>query len=236
MAIDDLPLPVVNFLNVIGVPWPYVNEDQVTHFATLVRQFSTAVETTHQDATKAVTSISQAHTAASTEQMLNGWEKLSGQHVTEILDGCAVLADALDVAAGYIVAQKAEAIATLIGMAAAFVADQAAAVVTFGLSEAAVPLIIEGAEKIVDSLVMDLQQYIIGKVIEAAAKPLFAKVEAALSGLDWSQSGVAAAGKGSGFALDPATVRAQTAVLRGHAADMRTHAATFASGVRGLGF
>jgi hypothetical protein len=24
MAVDDLPLPVVNFLNVIGVPWPYV--------------------------------------------------------------------------------------------------------------------------------------------------------------------------------------------------------------------
>lgn len=32
MAIDDLPLPVVNFLNAIGVPWPYINEDQVTEF------------------------------------------------------------------------------------------------------------------------------------------------------------------------------------------------------------
>lgn len=29
MAIDDLPLPVVNFLYVIGVPWPYVKEDTV---------------------------------------------------------------------------------------------------------------------------------------------------------------------------------------------------------------
>ncbi|HEV2346688.1 MAG TPA: hypothetical protein VGS97_21485 [Actinocrinis sp.] len=26
MAVDDLPLPVVNFLNVIGVEWPYLNE------------------------------------------------------------------------------------------------------------------------------------------------------------------------------------------------------------------
>jgi hypothetical protein len=45
MAIDDLPLPVVNFLNVIGVPWPYVNEDTVTQFATLVREFRQAVQT-----------------------------------------------------------------------------------------------------------------------------------------------------------------------------------------------
>lgn len=46
MAIDDLPMPVVTFLNAIGVPWPYINEDQVTHFATLMRQFGTAVQAT----------------------------------------------------------------------------------------------------------------------------------------------------------------------------------------------
>jgi hypothetical protein len=43
VAIDDLPLPVVNFLNVIGVPWPYVNEDTVMQFASLVREFRQAV-------------------------------------------------------------------------------------------------------------------------------------------------------------------------------------------------
>jgi hypothetical protein len=37
MAIDDLPLPVVNFLNVIGVPWPYLNEATVSQFASLQR-------------------------------------------------------------------------------------------------------------------------------------------------------------------------------------------------------
>jgi hypothetical protein len=35
MAIDDLPLPVVNFLNVLGVPWPYINEQTVWQFASL---------------------------------------------------------------------------------------------------------------------------------------------------------------------------------------------------------
>lgn len=235
MAIDDLPLPVVNFLNVIGVEWPYINEDQLMEFATLVREFSTAVGTTHQDATTALATIGRAYQSAASETMLNGWKRLSATYVTEILDGCAVLADALDGAAGYIVAQKVEAIATLIGMAAAFVADQAAAAVTFGIAEAAVPLIVEGAEKLVDSLIMDLEQYIIGEVMEAAAKPLFAKIEAALTGLDWSKSGANPV-ESTGFELDAPTTRAQALLLRQHAATMRQHAATFAAGVQGLNF
>jgi hypothetical protein len=235
VAIDDLPGPVVNFLNVIGVPWPYINEDTVTQFATLAREFGQAVRTTHNDATQAVAGIAKAHQGASTDRMTSGWATMSTQHVDELVTACGVLADALDVAAGYIVAQKVEAIATLVGMAAAFVADQAASVATLGLAEAAVPVIIEGAQRLVKSLVMDLQQYIIGQVIEAAAKPLFAKVEAAMAGLDWSQSG-SAGGPSNGFSVEVAAVRAQTAALRTHAATMRTHGANFQQGVRGLSF
>lgn len=236
MAIDDLPLPVVNFLNAIGVPWPYLNEDTVWQFASLVRGFGQAVQNTHQDATDSVTAIAEAHKAVSTEVMKSGWAKLSGQHVDEIVTGCGVLADALDAAGGYIVAQKAEAVAELVGMAAAFVADQAAAVVTFGLSEAALPLIEETAARLVESLEADLQQYIAGQVIEAAAKPLFAKVEAALSGLDWSQSGAGSGGQGAGFSVYPSEVKAQTTALRGHAATLRSHGASASGQVRGLKF
>lgn len=236
MAIDDLPGPVVNFLNVIGVPWPYIDEDTVMKFASLTREFGTAVQTTHQDATQAVSGIAQAHQGASTQKMQSGWSTMSQQHVDELVAGCQVVAGALDVAAGYIVAQKVEAIATLIGMAAAFVADQAAAVATFGIAEAAVPLIIEGAERLVKSLIMDLQQYIVGQVIEAAAKPLFAKVEQAMAGLDWSKSGGAPGGQSGGFSIDPAAVRTQTAALRQHATTMRQHGQNFQQGVRGLNF
>jgi hypothetical protein len=236
MAIDDLPLPVVNFLNAIGVPWPYLNEDTVWQFSGLMRQFGQAVQTTHQDATDAVTGIAEAHQAQSTEMMTSGWSKLSAQHVDEIVTGCGVLADALDAAGGYIVAQKGEAIAELVGMAAAFVADQAAALVTFGLSEAALPLIEEAAAKLVESLEADLQQYIAGQVIEAAAKPLFAKIDQALAGLDWSQSGVSPGAASAGFSVYPSVVRTHTTALRGHAATMRSHGATSAEQVRGLKF
>lgn len=237
MAVDDLPMPVVNFLNVIGVPWPYIDEDAVAQFAKVVREFAQAVENTHRDATDAIARIAEAHQGSSTEAMSSGWSRMSAQHVHEVIDACHVLADALDGVAGYIVAQKLEAVGVLVAMAASFVADQAAAVATAGIAEAAVPLIIEGAERVVKSLVMDLEQHVIGSVVEAGAKPLFGKVEAAMSGLDWSGSGGAAPGDGGrGFSIDPAGVRAQTAVLRTHAATMRAHGDDFVAAVGRLGF
>jgi hypothetical protein len=73
VAIDDLPLPVVSFLNVIGVPWPYLNEDTVSEFASLVRQFRAAVATTHEDATEAVVAITRTHVAP-----CRPWELVGG--------------------------------------------------------------------------------------------------------------------------------------------------------------
>jgi uncharacterized protein YukE len=235
VAIDDLPGPVVTFLNVIGVEWPYINEDSVMQFASLVGEFARAVQTTHQDATAAIQGIAQGYQGTSTRKLSSGWQELSAQHVTELVDGCAVLADALEVAAGYIVAQKVAAIAELVGMAAAFVADQAAAVATFGIAEAAVPVIIAAGRKLMESLVQDLEQYIIGQVVEAAAKPLFAKVAEAMAGLDWSKT-TSAGSESTGFSLDEQLVRAHTAALRQHAQTFRSHAVTLQQGVRGLSF
>jgi len=235
MAIDDLPLPVVNLLNVIGVPWPYINENTVWQFAALVRAFRQAVINTHRNATEAVHKIAKAHRSASSEAMTSGWANLTASQVDEITAGCTVLADALDAAGGYIVAQKAIAIADLVGLAAAFFADQAAAFVTFGVSEAALPLIDEAARVIVKSLEIDLTQYIAGRVIEEAAKPLLAKVKDFLSGLDWSQSG-GKSGPQPGLSVDPAAVATEAVVLRQQAAALRAQAQDLAAQVRALKF
>jgi hypothetical protein len=161
VAVDDLPTPVVNFLNVIGVPWPYIDEDAVGRFAKVVREFAQAVENTHRDASDAISRIADAHQGSSTEAMSFGWSRMSAQHVHEVIDACHVLADALDGAAGYIVAQKLEAVGVL----------------------------------------------------------------------------VATSGDGcQGFSVDPAGVRAQTAVLRARAATMRAHGDDFAAAVGRLGF
>lgn len=236
LAIDDLPGPVVNLLNVLGIPWPYISESAVSEFAGLTRRFGQAVETTHQDGTKAVSGVAAAYRSTASDTMVSGWEKLSSRHVAEIQDGCEVLAAALDAAAGYILLQKGEAVAELIGMAAAFVGAQATAIETAGISEAAVPLIIKGAEKIVASLIADLQQYLLSRVVEAGLKPLMGKVEDALAGLDWSQSGADAAGRGTELELDAPGALTHAQALDQYATEMRGHAQTFAAGIRKLSF
>ncbi len=236
MAADDLPGPVVTFLNVIGIDWPYLSEDQVRQFATLVREFGQAVEQTHQDATMAVRNIAEAYQGTSTRALNSGWAHLSTQHVDEIVEGCRILAEALDLGADFVIAQKAAAVLELIGMASAFVADQAAAALTFGIAEAGAPLIIEGAKVLLETLKQQIIQYLVGEIVEAAAKPLFAKVEQALSGLDWSNAPGGEPGAGGGFSIDQAAVASHTAVLRGHSETMRGHAEKFRSGLGGLSF
>ena len=236
MAVDDLPMPVVNFLNVIGVEWPYINEDSISQFASLVREFGQAVERTHQDATATVAKIAEAHQGASTRQMVSGWAELSSRHVTEIVDGSVIVADALEAWAGYIVVQKLEAIAQLVEMAVEFFADQAASVATFGIAEAALPLIIEAGQKVGQSLIQDLEQYVLGKVIEAALKPFMAKVQSLLSGLDWGTTSPLGSGVGESFSVNETEVRAQLSILQGHAETMAAHGQTLKNGLGGLSF
>ena len=236
MAVDDLPGPVVNFLNIIGIDWPYINEDSLHQFATLVREFKTAVEQTHQDATQVVAKIAQAHQGASTEQMSSGWAELSNRHVTEILDASSVVADALDAWAVFVVAQKIEAIGQLIELATGYFAAIAAAPETFGASLAALPGLEEIGQTLGNTLLQSLEQYALGEVMEAALKPFLAKFEALMSGLDWSQTSKAGSGPGSGFSIDEAEVRTQISVMRGHVETMKSHGATLKNGIAGLSF
>ena len=238
MAVDDLPMPVVNFLNVIGASsGPYVNEDSIYQFATLVREFGQAVERTHQDATATVSKIAEAASGRiDARQMVSGWAELSSRHVTEIVEGSGIVADALEAWAGYIVAQKLEAIGQLVEMAVEFLADQAASVFTLSLAEGALPLIILAGQKVGQSLIQDLEQYVLGEVIEAALKPFMAKVQSLLSDLDWGNTSAAGSGVGEGFSVDEGEVRTQLSILRAHSETMTGHGQTLRQGLAGLSF
>jgi uncharacterized protein YukE len=235
MAIE-LPGEVVSFLQFIGVNWPNVNEDKVREFAAHVREFAQNVDDTHQDSTATVKRLGQVYQGASYEALLAKWAQLSNSHMNELVEACHTVATALDVAADVIVAMKGEAIAELVVLAATFVADQAAAVATLGLAEAAEVLVVEAAEKLMDFLEQQLEQYIIGQVIEAAMDPLVDVVGRAVSGLVFrtteSALGVSAGGGstgavGEGFSVDPEQMHAHAELMRGHAKTVASHAEAF---------
>jgi uncharacterized protein YukE len=236
----ELPQPVVDFLQVIGINWPQVNEDKVREFATHVREFASNIEDTHGQVNSALQDVGQAYQGKSYDMLISKWAALSQNHMTELLDACKVVAVALEGAADAIIGLKVEAIAELVVLAATFVADQAAAVVTFGLSEAALPLIEEAAEKLVDFLTQQLIQEIVGKVVEAALNPLLELVQKAASGMTFSAledaMGVGGGSGGSGFSMDPDQVVSHSARFGEYADTVTQHAQTFATNVSGLSF
>ena len=234
----DPPAEVVQFLNFIGIDWPQVDEDQVRDLASHVRTFAGNVEGTHQDATSTVSAMSQSYQGSSYEALVRSWADLSSQHLTELTQACDVLSTALDVAADFIVAQKGVAIAELVVMAVAFVADQAAAVATLGLAEAALVAVEEAGKKLCQFLEDQLTQYIVGKVIDAAVTPLIGVIEKAVEGFTFQAASTAAAAGSAAdsFRMDPDALRQQANELLTHADTMNQHAETFTSAVSALSF
>jgi uncharacterized protein YukE len=240
----ELPGDVVSFLQFIGINWPTVNEDKVREFASHVRDFASKVDETHQDSTATVKKLADVYQGVSYDALLTKWSQLSTSHMTELVNACHTVATALDAAADVIVAMKGEAIAELIALAASFVADQAAAVATLGLAEAAEALIVEAAEKAVDYLEQQLEQYIIGEVIEAAVNPLIDVVGRAVTGLVFQAAESALGvtvdtggdGAGTGFSLHPQQLQSRAQLMHGHADTVASHAAEFKAKVAGVSF
>ncbi|MEZ0065302.1 uncharacterized protein YukE [Streptacidiphilus sp. MAP12-20] len=239
MAIE-LPGEVVSFLQFIGVNWPQINEDKVREFASHVREFAHNIEDTHQQATSTVQAMNQHYQGNSYELLVSKWAHLSQGHMGELLNACHVLADALDVGADYIVAMKLDCIAELTALAVSFVADQAAAVATFGLAEAAMALIVKAAETAVDFMEQQLIQYIIAQIVEAALTPLLGVVEKAVAGMSYSaledMLGVTGNGPGDGFMIHPDNLRTHAQLFAVHAETVQGHAQALTGKLAGMSF
>lgn len=128
-----------------------------------------------------------------------------------------------------------------------FVADQAAAVATFGLAEAALAAIELAARKAIEFLEQQLEQYILMQVIELGFKALQPIIQRALDGFVFqaasaalgvpSGAGGAAGGAiGSGFQVIPDELRSHAQVLHGHADTVASHAQVLTGKLTGVSF
>jgi uncharacterized protein YukE len=234
----ELPGPVVDFLSVIGINWPNVDEDKVREFASHVRDFAGSLESTHQAATTTIQNMQEHYQGGSYDQLVAAWSQMSSSHMQDLQDGSKVVAEALDVAADAIVGLKTAAIAELIVMAATFVADQAAAVLTFGIAEAAEAAIIAAGRKVVDFLEQEIIGQIMGQVIGAAVVPLEGLVEKAVNGLTFAAAGALTGGGGASekFMLDASGLQPHVAALQQHSDSIAEAASTFSANVSNLNF
>lgn len=244
MALDP-PMEVVQLLQFIGVDWPMINEDTVREVAGHVQEFADNIQQAHRDASDTIQKMGSAYQGASYDRLVERWAQMSSSHMTELVDGCRVVVEALHAAADFIVAQKGVAIAELVVMAASFVADQAAAIATFGLAEAALAAIELAARKAIEFLEQQLEQFILAQVIEAGFKALAPIIQRALEGFVL-QAASAALGvpsgsgagtpAGQGFQIHPEELRAHAQVLHGHADTAASHAQVLAGQLTGVSF
>ena len=239
----ELPSEVVQLLQFIGVNWPNINEDKVREAGQHVKAFAQNLQSTHEDATAHLQQAGQHYQGSGYEAMLAAWGQKSNDHMRELIEGCHIVADALDAGADVIIGMKGAAIAELVALAASFIADQAAAVATFGIAEAALALIEEAAKKCVSFLEQQLIQYIIGEIIGAAIKPLIGTIDKAIDGLVYSAMSTAlgvpapeGGAAGAMFQMDTEAFKGHMQGLQQHADAMQQHAMALHGNLTSMSF
>ncbi|WP_405913076.1 hypothetical protein OG760_21140 [Streptomyces sp. NBC_00963] len=206
----NLPHWLAEVVNILGFNWPEIDEDELREAAKELRKYAHHCEASHNTTHGIVTEdLKQVYAAQSYTALVQVWGGQTQKHMQELIEACRLLADGLDVAALGVEAMKDECIVQLGIAAAELIGDQAAAVFTLGLSEAAAVAEIEIQNKLMDGILKRFEQEVIGELVDRLIGPLKERIDHAVNKLVLEQAAEAVAGKGPGVKLD-------TEAMRGH--------------------
>lgn len=179
----QLPSELTWCLNMLGIPWPDIDEDQLHNWATQVRTYANSTADTHDAAHAKVKALAGTSHGDAYDALRAGWDKASSTHMKEMVQGCHLFADALDAAADVVVVVKGAIIAALAAMAAQIAAAQASAVITGGASEATIPAVVQSTQTVVEQQLSQLAQQVVGGLLKAVATPLEDTIARAVEGM-----------------------------------------------------
>jgi hypothetical protein len=174
-----LPDALAWVLNLIGIDWPNIDEDELRHAATELRTVSGELTSNTGDAHAEIEKMLGANSSESLALFQALWQKLAAGHLPQLGEGMNLLADGLDISAVVVIGLKVAAIAQLAILAAEIIADQAAAPFTFGASEAAIPVETEATSQIVKQIVKNAVDQVEQQLINAVEGPIFAALDSA---------------------------------------------------------
>ncbi|MEU7768984.1 hypothetical protein AB0B25_28335 [Nocardia sp. NPDC049190] len=235
MAIE-LPSEVAFFLNMIGVPYPDINEDDVRTLAEHVRTFATQVEDTHNSATGVINDMGSVYSGYSYEQLVASWARMSSTHMNQLADACKIVEQALYAAATVITVVKVAVLAELAALAASY----AAVMVTPPLAPSG-PILAAAARRLCEQMQQALIGYIVAEVLGRAIEPLENAIDDMIKGIVYDATrhalGVPApSDHPTPLRIEPDEVQRYAKVLDEHADDIMQYAATFAENVSTLDF
>ena len=237
MAIN-LPHWLVEVVGVLGFNWPEIDEDQLREAAKHLRNYAHDCEQSHDKAHGVITGdLRQVYAAQSYTALAQAWSEQSSGHMKDMIEACRLFAGGLEIAAVGVEGMKGEVIVQLGIAAAEFVADQAAAVATFGIAEAAEPLFIEAQNKILDAVLQRFEGEVVGKLVDATIGPIEEQVERAAQKLLFMEAGsLTVGGPPPSLTLDTAAIRGHGDTIKGEADANLAGGRSFANKVGMLSF
>lgn len=188
-----LPGELVWVLDLIGVDWPNVDEDDYRQMADSLRSFAEECDNGTADTQQAVQRMLGENEGAAVEAFEAHWSKVAGTHLPQLAEGCRVGATVLDAIAVVIEGAKVAAIAQLGVLAAEVIAAQAAAVDTLGASEAAAAAATQVTRVVVKQLLQEAEQQIVSQLTSVVEGPIIAAVEGVANQLVLNLGGSAVA-------------------------------------------
>ncbi|GAA2303294.1 YwqJ-related putative deaminase [Streptomyces kunmingensis] len=172
-----LPDIVDQALDLVGIDWPNVDEDDYTEMADSLREFAEKFEGHGGDAHKAFTRILSSSEGWAVDSMEKHWSYVKTSHLEKIPDVARTFAFVCDRIAEIIIAMKTKATVELGVLAGTIVAELAASGVTLGISAAAAAAEIVLMRQIVKRLVKEAIEEILAEIAARLAEPVTAKLE-----------------------------------------------------------
>lgn len=236
-ALGDMQLPqwLVTALGYLNITWPTITRTNVLQFADLIRQFGSAVESTHDQATQAINALVSAFQKAGTSQAISsGWLNLKTL-VDDVVTCCQTLATMLEAASNIVPTLKAAALLSLTEDLVALGGAAATFVATGGLSAEAIEAVMPIVQNAVNALEQQLIMEALTPVIDRALDPLIAGIVSLAEGLDWAKA-AGTMGAQVGVQIDQVAAENALAQLDALAATLQARMAPVTAGLQALPF
>nr|WP_239157858.1 nucleic acid/nucleotide deaminase domain-containing protein [Streptomyces sp. SID13726] len=188
-------------LDLIGISWPNVDEDDYRDMAQAMREFADDIDDGAADAHQAVTDLIGANEGLAIQALEAHWDIVKGKHLANLAEAGRVAAVALDAVAVLIEGAKIAAIAQLGILAAEIAAAIAAAPLTFGLSTLGGVAGTQVTRIAVKKIFEEVCEEIASRIMEVAMGPVFQAL-GAMAGDLVVQLGSNALGMQNGVDLD----------------------------------
>ncbi|GAA2739490.1 MULTISPECIES: hypothetical protein [Kitasatospora] len=172
-----LPDELAWVLDLIGINWPNVDEDEYREMADELRDLASTLNADRDLIARAAEDFLGINQGEAADAFKAHFDKVAGTHMPQVAQALGLFATGLDGAALVITGAKIAAVVQLGILAAEVIAAQAAAPFTFGLSEAGALGATQATRMIVKRLLKEAEQQLLSQLMSLVEGPIFAALD-----------------------------------------------------------